>query len=247
MSEFKSSSSYQEFAQSVTFRSRHAFDADTKAFLDSVSATSGSRMGTLRSGAIFWRAQLGYDGAADDPNPLNAARMKPLANASREGRVNPKGIPCLYLATNGHAAMAEVKPWIGSYVSLGQFRTTQPLKVVDLSKDFGPPDWEPGQELPAPSREKDVWGAMAWAFSEPVSSSELTADYAPTQILAEFFKSNGCDGIVYRSFLAQGKTVALFDLGSAELLDCGLFQTHDIFFKFKSADRRYFLSEMGPR
>jgi len=139
--------------------------------------------------------------------------------------------------------MAEVRPWIGSYVSLGEFRTVRNLMVMDLSEDYGPPDWEPGQPLPAPSVEKDVWGSMAWAFSEPVDHSDSTADYAPTQILSELFRKHGADGIVYRSHLAQGMAVALFDLEAAELLNCGLFRTHDVSFKFKQAAARYFVDK----
>jgi hypothetical protein len=56
-----------------------------------------------------WRAQLGIkevtqisdaDGTVTVGfHPLEFARMKPLAGAAKEGRVNPKGIPVLYVAT----------------------------------------------------------------------------------------------------------------------------------------------------
>jgi hypothetical protein len=57
--------------------------------------------------------------------------MKPPNNMAREGRVNPKGIPCLYLADERNTAMAETRPWLGSYISLGEFKTVRGLRVID--------------------------------------------------------------------------------------------------------------------
>src|SRR3546814_9987253 len=48
-------------------------------------------------------------------------RMRPLADRATEGRANPKGIPMLYLCSSKDAAMSEVRPWLGSMVSLGHF------------------------------------------------------------------------------------------------------------------------------
>src|ERR1039458_6332974 len=36
--------------------------------------------------------------------------MKPKPEKAKEGRVNPKGIPCLHLATHEDTAMSEVRP-----------------------------------------------------------------------------------------------------------------------------------------
>ena len=52
--------------------------------------------------------------------------MKPLGGRATDGRANPRGIPCLYLATTKETAMSEVRPWIGSYVSAGQFEPSAP-------------------------------------------------------------------------------------------------------------------------
>lgn len=44
----------------------------------------------------------------------------------------------------------------------------------------------------------------------------LNSDYVPTQIIAELIKSLGYDGIAYKSSLANGHNIALFDLESAK-------------------------------
>jgi hypothetical protein len=97
-------------------------------------ATSNTRKMDFPSKRFLWRAQLGdhceeveIDGElSSEQGPLPLARMKPLAHSPHEGRVNPKGIPCLYLTTEKDTAMAEVRPWIGSLSSNSKCNTTGP-------------------------------------------------------------------------------------------------------------------------
>jgi hypothetical protein len=63
----------------------------------------------------------------------------------------------------------------------------------------------------------------------------------PTQILAEAFRANGFDGIVYRSLLGDGLNVALFDCAAAELINCGLYETNAVQFKFDQCSNPYFI------
>ncbi|MFZ0569740.1 MAG: RES domain-containing protein [Rhodomicrobium sp.] len=44
--------------------------------------------------------------------------MKPIPNWLSEGRANPRGIPYLYLASTRDTALAEVRPWIGSHITV---------------------------------------------------------------------------------------------------------------------------------
>ena len=59
--------------------------------------------------------------------------MMPLPDRANEGRVNPKGIPCLYFSSDRDTAMTETRPWIGSLVSVAQFVMLRELTVVDWS------------------------------------------------------------------------------------------------------------------
>jgi RES domain len=181
------------------------------------------------------------------PHPYDPARMKPPKDMSREGRVNPKGILCLYLADERNTAMAETRPWLGSYVSSGEFKTTRPQRIMSLPEPklalsmyvaslFG------GSLPDAASREGAVWGEISYAFSEPVTASDHQADYAATQILAETFRSIDCDGIRYKSRLGKGYSIALFDLESAILVGCGIFQTRELLFAFSLAGNPYYVS-----
>jgi len=74
-----------------------------------------------------------------------------------------------------------------------------------------------------------------------VTPDEPVTEYVPTQILAEAFRAHGFDGIVYRSFLGKGLNVALFDCTAAELINCGLYETNAVEFKFDQCSNPYFI------
>jgi hypothetical protein len=169
--------------------------------------------------------------------------MTPPADRALEGRVNPKGIPCLYLATTKEAAMSEVRPWIGSYVSVAQFRTERNLKIIDCSVYHAKGFQFFWKEPPPRSRERAVWIDIDRAFSKPVTRADDTPDYVSTQIIAEMFRAEGFDGIVYKSaFGEDGYNLALFDLDAATLINCQLFVTKDVEFQFEPEDNPYFIS-----
>lgn len=255
MREFESHEDYRRFANSVEHRSRYLFEPHVNEFLRSIAETGQKRQKALRAGAILWRAQLGHSWDSvsvnpEDPDaeqmevpaPYPIGRMKPLPHAATEGRVNPKGIPCLYLSEDKDTAMAETRPWLQSYVSLSQFEILRPLQIMDCSKAelffprfmFDPSNGEYDiPPLTALEREDAVWGEIGYAFSEPVTRSEATAEYVPTQILAEAFRRHGCDGIRYRSLLGAGHNFALFDLTAAKAINCTLFQTSKMSFGFE--------------
>ncbi len=136
--------------------------------------------------------------------------------------------------------MTEVKPKIGSYLTLAEFATAKELKIVDLASDpitlrdacDGPTDEE---------RDVLVWQDIDDAFSKPVTDSDDIADYAPTQVVAEAFRRAGYDGIRYKSKLVEfdspelaqdlreatrnnGRNIALFDRNSAEFKTSKLYR-----------------------
>lgn len=252
ITEFESYRSYREFALSVTRRSRYTREPKQAAFLKAVLATSIARQEVIPSGTKLWRAQLDHALRPEDlgggvteelPAPCDVARMKPLPARAREGRANPKGIPYLYLATHQDTAVAEVRPWMGSYVSIGQFAVTRDARVVNCVT--GDDRLMMYLQEPAPQeRERAVWRDIDRAFSQPVTSGEDTADYAPTQVIAEFFRENGLDGIAYGSSLGPGHNVALFDTEAARLVNCGLVQVRGVKLDLSLAGNPYFV--VGP-
>lgn len=144
--------------------------------------------------------------------------------------------------------MSEVRPWIGSLVSCGQFQTNRALNIVDCARrqnqqplffDFNKGMYEPDP----PERTQAVWAHIDRAFAEPTTRTDEVADYAPTQILAEVFKRAGADGVVYKSnFGEDGFNISLFDPSAADLVNCGLFEVEAVQITFKQADDFYYVT-----
>ena len=184
--------------------------------------------------------------------------MKPDAAHARDGRANSAGIPVLYLASTEQTAISEVRPWVGSEVSVAQFRITRELAAIDLTKGHGQLSWKnlnlryliSKEEPDAETREQAVWIEIDNAFSRPVTPSDENASYLPTRILAELFQEAGFDALVYRSQFNQGdKTgynIAVFNLENAEILNCAPYEVQGIEVKFQEIGNRWF-SEVGSR
>jgi hypothetical protein len=160
----------------------------------------------------------------DIETACSAERMLPDPCRVGEGRANRKGVPFLYLASNLDTAMAEMRPWVESLVTVAAFKVARDCRVVDCSHNtreslnFEIVDVGTGGrpcEPDAPTREEAVWGDIGNAFSEPVGSQDLL-EYVPTQLIAAELQRHGYDGIAYKSLLVKGGTnLVLFDLAAA--------------------------------
>lgn len=247
---FKSWDSYRAFQYAIARESRYVFSKETEGFLEAILASSKNRVRVLKKGTILWRAQLGHDWSPEYankelidyfPTAYSPERMKPLEDSASEGRANPKGIPYLYLASNRDTALSEVRPWIGSIISAGQFETTRKLKLIDFSVEHGKEKYfffkEPSEE----EKVQAVWSQIDNAFSRPVTESDFTSEYAPTQVIAEYIKDKGYDGIVYKSSLADGHNLVLFKLDSASIINCVTHEARSLSFKFVQTDNMYYV------
>lgn len=256
--DFKPGDSYKAFSLATRLGNRYIYNKKVTSFLATVLATGKEREIIIEAGSIFWRAQLGHESrpvftynqntderidVGDEFHPYPSERMKPILSFATEGRVNPKGIPYLYLADTKETAMSEVRPWPGSSISVGQFKIKNKLRLIDCSisheKGFVPPRRKSTDE----DRKLWVWLEIDNAFSEPVIPSDRTTDYVPTQIIAELFKSEGFDGIVYKSSLSTGLNVVLFNLEVADLINCFLYEAKSLEFEFKKIGQPYFVKE----
>ena len=89
-----------------------------------------------------------------------------------------------------------------------------------------------------------MWIAIDRAFATPVSRDDEFKEYVPTQIIAELFKSEGFDGIVYKSLLSDdGFNLAIFNLDDANIVHCELYKAHAIQFNFQREGTEYFVSD----
>ena len=260
--EFASWRSYRKFEERVKRRRRHIWDLEIDAFLETVIQTRPDRDFEIPEGAVLWRAQLGVkyvltkdvsgEELVEIPIGFSEDRMKPTAEFAGEGRANSWGIPVLYLASTEQTAISEVRPWVGSDVSVAQFRVSRNLNAIDLTHGHGQSSWSGltlkqlwGEEEPdAPAKQRAVWIDIDNAFSRPVTLSDEKVNYVPTRILAELFQEAGYDAIVYRSQFGQegkdGYNIALFELEDAEILNCAPYQVQNIEVNYELVGDRLF-------
>lgn len=202
---FKSIHSYRDFDRKVVHSYRYMRDNEVDEFLSTLLKTSVGREETVSKGAILWRAQIGHgwepmyqeeEHIADIPGPFPPKRMKPLQDRAQEGRANPKGIPYLYCSNREETALSEVRPWIGSLISLGAFEIQRDLTIINFStEERRRPLYELARKEPGPQeRNKAVWIDIDKAFSKPVTPNGEVAHYVPTQIIAEFYKNKVLTG-----------------------------------------------------
>jgi hypothetical protein len=256
--DFSSWRDYRIFAHLVTYKARHILDESSQRFLITVLQTALKRVTVGPKGVVLWRAQLASDwrthritdenddeiDSFETPFPAAPERMVPFTDRATEGRVNPKGIPCLYLATEKETAMTEVRPGVGSYVSVAQFLMLRDVRLIDCTTDKPRAGFLNGTKERTPEeREQFVWGDINRAFSRPVVRTDDVADYAPTQILAEMFRLNGYDGIIFGSGLGTGQSVALFDMRVVAQLNCHVYEVDALTPKFSNAGDSYYMNE----
>jgi RES domain-containing protein len=224
MAEFESYRSYWKFQKEVRGNSRYFWSVETDSFLEALKGSWCDREFTFKAKKGLWRAQVGCDWSPmhdnegnyfdDEPAPFKSERMVPLPDQASEGRVNPKGIPVLYTANDRDTAIAEVRPWIGSYVSVAHLNPVRDLKIIDCSLNHSLRSIRLYfVDKPTPEEKAEaVWAEIDCAFSRPVQPTDQTADYVPTQILAEFFRSNGFDGMLFKSSVSKdGANLVLFN------------------------------------
>lgn len=214
---------YERFSEYVISSYRYVLDEQSRKLMKMLEETTKQREYRVKPENTFYRARKGHDDYSAsatnnlvDPYPPEEMTAPPLCKV-REGRLNPKGLSYLYVADQYQTAIMEMRPWIGELISVARFSPMKELKVIDLTQDnehtlkmkrFFNKD----MPITPEAIQKQIWSEINHAFSEPVTNTDETAQYAPTQIIAEWIKSWGFDGVKYRSSVhPQGTNYAFFD------------------------------------
>ena len=127
------------------------------------------------------------------------------------GRLNRQNIAYLYVATDSSTALAEVRPHPGHFVSLGRFRATREIKVVDLANVVLWPFALNDEAL-------DMFvllRTIEHAFATPVTPGDEVG-YLATQFLADVIRQSGYAGVTYRSSVTKGTNLTVFEPSAFE-------------------------------
>lgn len=141
---------------------------------------------------------LSKDGSYVPPNP----------DTIRDGRSNAKFIRFLYMAESPTTAVFEVRPILLSAINVAGIEVKNKLKIANIAVDI---DMNPGKE-----KSVDEWmlSFIQSAFSSPTNNPD---DYIASQIIAEYLRHLGYDGIRYGSSLHRGGfNLTVFDISKCE-------------------------------
>ncbi len=140
-----------------------------------------------------------------------------------DGRANPSFIKYLYTAEEPYTALVEVRPYLGSRVSVAEIRVNEQLIVTDFSYDsFGQLD----------GFEQSLMYLIMSDFSKPSDSDKKS--YIPTQYVSEFIKTLGIDGIRFNSSLhGRGRNITIFNYQNCQPIGSKLYEIKDICFEAK--------------
>ncbi|MEX3973849.1 RES domain-containing protein [Paraburkholderia caribensis] len=219
---------WRQFEDGLHFKSRY-FNSDLKAFLDRVFEglpTLRTYEGTpvvVKAGftenlARLYRARTFYDADSLSVAICQPDRElgPPPANRASAGRMNAQGISVFYGATVKEAALAEVRPPVGSRVLVAEFWIKKPLALLNL--EALATVREPGSIFdPHFLRRREAehfLRELETILTVPVMPSQEHLGYLTTQAVADYLANivvPRVDGIIYPSVQVSGaKNVVLF-------------------------------------
>ena len=239
-------------------RNRYRLNKRWEDFVQKILDTSKNREILIKKHRVFWRARIGEywlprptwpdKWSSLYPHPLACSKMgAPSTNISKEGRLNPKGISYLYLSSDYKTSIAEVRPRVGSPVSVGKFKIVRDQNVLDTTILLNLHNGPKCKNLQR-SEIDHIWESINDEFSYPMAYYEDNLQYVPTQYLAELFKYTGFDGIKYKSSVRKGGyNLLLFNKKSAKCLQCRLYVVEEVIYKAKGFGRTESREEMESR
>jgi len=210
---FKDMQIWQRLVVGLKFENRFSLEEEPARFVSLLlDYAKEHKSVTLNSDIHLYRARINDSGTDKSAFPLTDMGAPPPQLAGH-GRLNPTGIPYLYLASDKLTAISEVRPWVGCRITTAEFKLGGECTLINFSKIHFI-NIPAGEEFEGP---EFTWRELiTWMFSAPFDPRDDTA-YIPTQYLAERIKGAGFDGIIYDSSLSStGYNVTLFDKSSAK-------------------------------
>lgn len=205
--EYRSREVYQDFCNHVNYKTR--FLAVKHPLLTGISLVSET-LGVsqkLHIGTSFYRARVN-NGSITGLKDMGA----PPVGVASEGRINARGISVLYMADSPTTAISEIRPVKWDNVAIAKLHLKKELTILNFSFE--------GVLAGLIAENNDFTTStlfhqakiVAEKMSIPLTLSEKSTEYLPTQIIGDYVKLLGYDGICYDSSQhTNGKNYVFFD------------------------------------
>ena len=173
---------------------------------------------SISEGSIFYRARVIPSGMKE----LSTKEMScPPNNKATAGRANPLGIPYLYLCQDEETTYYEVRALYLDRLSVAQFRIKKDLEILDFTSKLSlyVAFSNAIESLSEIIVKQKLLQAISHDLSKPLRRYDTELEYVPTQLICEYCKLNGIDGIRFESSLHKGGiNLVLFDANKADCI-----------------------------
>lgn len=171
----------------------------------------------INKGTVYYRSRV----IPADKKELKRREMGcPPADKATAGRANPIGIPYLYLCDNIDTTFYEIRAVYLDKVSVGRFVIQRDLDLVDFNTStnlFYAFNSENNDDLIEFIKHKILFKKISADLSKPLRRYDTEIEYVPTQLICEYCKHTGADGIMFKSSLHQtGTNIVLFNKDDAK-------------------------------
>lgn len=137
--------------------------------------------------------------------------------AVKHNRMSPAGIPYTYLSNNIRTCSKETRIQDGQDVLLGKFSVKRPLHMLDLTtENIESLPCHPGSIFSEKYDADMLWIRdfllqFAHEVSKPIKDDVSNLEYVPTQLMAEYIRKLGYQGIIFSSSVnPSGSNYVLF-------------------------------------
>lgn len=196
---------------------------------------------TLPVGSVWFRARLGQKARFHQIDGWDSVERRqpwqgddigaPPPILAGNGRLNRTGVSVLYLASNVETAVAEIRPHPGHYVSVGGFQNDEDLRIAAFNPDIF--------DFSANDLRLDYFhiiNDLDKMMSFPVVPEEKSK-YLLTQLLAELLHRQGFDGVKFRSSVANGENICIFNSRKCSFVDgySGILKVKSLNYSFENS------------
>ena len=177
---------------------------------------------TVRKGVVMHRIRaysIREDDAIGALDQMDAYREIGPApyTAVKHNRMSPAGIPYIYLSNNIRTCSKETRIQDGQDVLLGKFSVRSSLRMLDLTtKNVESLPRHPGSIFSEKYDADMLWIRdfllqFAHEISKPIQEDVSNLEYVPTQLMAEYIRKSGYQGIIFSSSVnPSGSNYVLF-------------------------------------
>jgi hypothetical protein len=159
---------------------------------------------TLSRGLQLFRSRLKVELTTGTEAEVARELGPPPLGKVKNNRMSPAGVSYMYLSADQLTAVNETRPEVGDDLCIGCFELVKDLHVVDLTgsviikqASLFSPEFTPDMK-----RRSDFVKEFSHAISRPTPSDATELSYVPTQLVCEYVRSLGYDGMSFRSSLS---------------------------------------------